>query len=214
MGILIVSDYPTCTHLAAPRILKTQKFICGLAHAPVVLSTDFVDACLSENKALDPLDYPLADVDGERRQQSTLSGALARAKDNNGKMLLGHTIYVTEAVHGGFETYKSIVQANGGKCMLYRARAPSTLRAGLEDESDASESGQPENVYLISGTTAEEGKLWPKFRQMVEAMGKIAMIVRTDWMIYMALSQDRDHWLDAYNLTDKDIGTVGFVHPL
>ncbi len=53
MGILVVNDYATCTHLAAPRILKTQKFICGLAHSPVVLSTDFIDNCLSEGKAMD-----------------------------------------------------------------------------------------------------------------------------------------------------------------
>lgn len=210
---MIVSDYASCTHLAAPRILKTQKFICGLAHAPAVLSTDFVDACLSENKAMDPQDFPLTDADGEKRQGSTLATAIARAKDNKGKMLRGYTIYVTEAVHGGFDTYKSIVEMNGGKCMLYRARAGSTIRVGLDDEPEASESGQPQHIYLISGATPEEGKLWPRFRQMVEGIGKTPMIVRTDWMLYMCLTQDRDRWFDAYELSDKDIGNEVFVHP-
>ena len=209
---MIVADYATCTHLAAPRILKTQKFICGLAHAPVILSTDFVDACLAQNKALDPLDYPLVDADGEQRQKATLSEALARAKQNKGKMLLHYTIYVTEAVHGGFDTFKSIINANGGKCMLYRARAPSTIRAGPGEDSDASESGHPEKVYLISGTTVEEAKLWPRFRQMVEGMRKVPTIVRTEWMLCVALSQDKHHWLDEYSLTDKDIGTTS-THP-
>lgn len=210
---MLVNDYASCTHLAAPRILKTQKFICGLAHAPVILSTDFVDACLSEGKVMDPQDYLLADADGERRQGSTLAAVMARAKDNKGMMLRGYSFYVTETVHGGFDTYKSIVMANGGKCMLYRGRAPSTIRAGLEDESDASESGQPENVYLVSGTTPEEGKLWPRFRQMVEGMGKTPMIVRTEWLLYMALTQDKDRWFDEYSLTDKDVGSADqFVH--
>ncbi|KAK4694778.1 hypothetical protein P7C71_g2853, partial [Lecanoromycetidae sp. Uapishka_2] len=208
MGILIVDDYATCTHLAAPRILKTQKFICGLAHSPVILSTDFIDICLSEGRAMDPHDYLLTDTEGEKRQGSTLATVLARAKENDGKMLRGQAIYVTENVHGGFDTYKSIVEVNGGKCMLYRARAPSTMRPGQDDESDASGSGQPEHVYLVSNTTPEEGKLWPRFRQMVEGMGKVPMIVRNDWLLFMALTQDRDHWFDEYSLSDKDIGTT------
>lgn len=212
--MLLNKEHASCTHLAAPRILKTQKFICGLAHAPVVISTDFIDACLSENRAMDPRDYPLVDADGETRQGSTLDDAIARAKANKGKLLRGHTIYVTEAVHGGFDTYKSIVEVNGGKCMLYRARAGSTIRAGLDDDSDASDSGQAENIYLISGTTAEEGKLWPRFRQMVEGMGRIPVIAHTDWLLFMALNQDRTYWRDAYNLTDKDIRSgAGTVQP-
>lgn len=183
-----------------------MKFICALAHAPVVLSTNFVDDCLSENRLLDPEDYLLEDTEGEQKMHFKLSDALVRAQKNRGKLLRGYSIYCTEFVHGGFDTYKSIVETNGGKCLLYRARAGtgSMLRAGLDEDSDASESSQPEKVYLISGKTLEEAKLWPKFRQMVEGMGKIPIVVAHDWMLNIALSQEM-HWRDDYALTEKHI---------
>ena len=161
---MVVSDYASCTHLASPRLLRTQKFICALAHAPVVLSTDFVDDCLSENKALNPDNYLLKDAEGEQRMDIKLSDALARAKENRGKLLKGYFVYCTEQVHGGFDTYKSIVEVNGGKCLMYRGRAGtgSTLRA-VDEDTDGSDASQPEYVYLVSGTTVEESKLWPKF---------------------------------------------------
>ena len=208
MGILCVADFASCTHLASPRLLRTVKFICALAHAPVVLSTKFVDDCLSENKLLDPDDYLLEDTEGEAKMDFKLSDALARAQKNKGKLLRGYSIYCTELVHGGFDTYKSIVETNGGTCLLYRARAGtgSTLRASLDEDSEASESSQPQYVYLVSGKTPEEGRLWPKFRQMVEGMGKTPVVAANDWILNLALSQEM-RWRSDYALTDKDIGT-------
>lgn len=206
MGILIVPDVATCTHLASPHILRTQKFICALAHAPVILSTTFVNDCLIKNKRLEPEDYLLQDTEGERRMGFKLRDSLGRAKGNKGRLLQGYSIFCTESIHGGFETYRSIAEVNGAKCLLYRARAGSTatLRAGLDEETGSPEPGTPGYVYLISGTTPEEAKLWPKFRQMIEGMGKSPLVVRHDWILDLALSQ-RHQWRDVYPLTDKDI---------
>ena len=206
MGILIVSDFASCTHLASPHILRTQKFICALAHAPIILSTDFVNDCLSQNKLLEQEPYVLQDADGEKRMGFKLSDSLALAKSNKGQLLSGYSVYCTENIHGGFETYRSIVEVNGGKCLMYRARAGSTatLRLALDEESDNSAAGTPGSVYLISGTTPEEAKLWPKFRQMIEGLGKNPLVVRHDWMLDLALSQ-RHQWREIYTLTDKDV---------
>ena len=208
MGILIVGDYASCTHLASPRIVRTEKFICALAHSPVILSTNFIEDCLSSNSRPDPTKYLLRDSDYENSAGYELSSALARAKENKGRLLRGYSIYVTEAVHGGFDTYKSIIQVNGGKCLMYRARAgsASTLRAGLDESTDESDSSQPEYVYLVSGTSHDEAKLWPKFRQMVTGSGKNPRVVRNDWLLNTTLSQEH-HWKDYYALTEKDIGT-------
>ncbi|KAF6221067.1 hypothetical protein HO133_002748 [Letharia lupina] len=206
MGILIVPDVASCTHLASPHILRTQKFICALAHAPIILSTDFVNDCLSQNKRLEPENYLLQDTESEKRMGYKLSDSLVRAKSNKGQLLRGYSIYCTELIHGGFETYKSIAEVNGGKCLMYRARAgfTATLRAGLDEEGDDSEASSPGYVYLISGTTPEEAKLWPKFRQMIDGLGKNPLVVRHDWIVDLALSQ-KHQWRDSYNLTEKDI---------
>jgi len=206
MGILIVNDYASCTHLASPRIVRTEKFICALAHSPIILSTNFIEDCLSNNTCLDPKNYLLEDSKYETDSQYRLSNALSRAKENKGRLLRGYAIYVTENVHGGFNTYKSIIEVNGGKCLMYRARAGSTTisRAGPDDDTDDSESSQPDYVYLVSGQTPEEAKLWPKFRQMVAASGKNSRVVRNDWLLNTTLSQQHQ-WRDVYALTDKDI---------
>ena len=207
MGILVVPDVANCTHLASPHILRTQKFICGLAHGPVILSTNFVDDCLSQGKRLEPERYLLQDTEGEKRMRLRLSDCLARAKTNKGQLLKGYLTYCTESIHGGFETYRSIVEVNGGTCLLYRARAGSTatLRAGLDEETGGSEAGTSGYVYLISGITPEEAKLWPRFRQMVEGTGRKPLVVRNDWILDLALLQKHQWRNDFYPLTDKDV---------
>lgn len=206
MGILITQDLTSCTHLASPRIVRTQKFVCALAHGPVVISDQFIDDCLANGGPLDPEDYLLEDEESETKSGYKLSDALLRAKENKGRLLRGYSIYVTEAVRGGFETYKSIIEVNGGKCLMYRARAATSLRTGVDEDTEESESGRPDFAYLISGQTHEEAKLWPKFKQMVEAAGKNPRVVRNDWLLNTALSQQH-HWQDFYALTEKDIGT-------
>ncbi|MCJ1475932.1 hypothetical protein MMC13_004596 [Lambiella insularis] len=207
LGIQITLDYKNCTHLAAPKILRTQKFICAIAHSPMVLSTAFIDACIEQTKHVRPEDYRLNDLEGESRHRLTLAGVTARANANKGHLLRGQNIYCTEHIYGGFDTYKSIVEVNGGRCLLYRARAGSvtTGRVGACNGVDEDEHvEEPEYIYLISGPKPEEQRLWPKFRQMVEAIGKLPRIVRTDWMLDLALSQQAPQWNESYEVTTED----------
>ena len=148
----------------------------------------------------------MRDLDYEQRSGYKMTDALARAKENQGQLLRGYSIYCTEAVHGGFETYKAITEVNGAKCLLYRARAGSNqfLRAGSAEVPSDAESDQPLDVFLLSGTTPEEGKLWPRFRQMVETNGKTPRIVRHDWLLNVSLSQQIVS-SDMYHLREKDI---------
>lgn len=202
LGILITLDAFSCSHLASPSIVRTQKFVCALAHAPVILSTAFVDDCLEKDELLDASDYLLNDKEGEKRVGFKLAQSLERAKANKGQLLQGYTVYCTENVHGGFDTYKAIVEVNGGKCLLYRAR--STTHVGRQNSGADREGRTPEHVYLISGTSADDAKMWPKFRQMVQDSGKIPRIVRNDWMLSLALSQEI-RWKEHYELSEKDV---------
>lgn len=187
--------------MAAPHIVRTQKFICALARAPVILSTSFVDQCLAKNELQPPENFILKDPESEKRLGFTLDEALGRAKANRQRLLEEYTVYCTEGLHGGFETYKSIIEANGGQCMLYRARAglvaPSRIcgQGGKDDPEDS------QIVYLISGTTHDETRLWPKFRQMVQSSDLTPRIVKADWMLDIALSQ-RIQWNDSYELIE------------
>ena len=155
---------------------------------------------------LPPKDFELHDADGEVRLGCKLAEVTARAKENKRQLLQNQVISCTEMVHGGFETYKAIIEANGGKCQLYRGRAISGNpgRAGGGDgDLGEMEHSTPEHLYLISGTTSDEAKLWPRFRQAAQGMGMLPRIVRTEWMIDLALSQ-KMNWRDQYELTDHD----------
>ena len=190
--------------MAAPHIVRTRKFICALARAPVILSTSFVDQCLARNELLSPTNFLLADPESEKRLGFTLNDALIRARANKQRMLQGLTIYSTEGLHGGFETYKSIIEANGGRCLLYRARAglvASSRTSGPDGASDGEGHEDSEVVYLISGFSPDETRLWRKFRQMVQSSGKMPRIVKTDWILDIALSQ-RVQWNDQYEMTE------------
>ena len=205
MGVLVTQDPTHCTHLASPSILRTKKFVCALAHAPIVISTDYVDDCLAKDKRLEPDDYLLNDPAGEQRLGFELSGALSRAKNHRGRLLRGMTIYCTEPVKGGFDTYKAIIESNGGRCLLYKARASSATvpkAAGPEEGSEGMAEDEVEYIYLISGLSAAEAALWDKFRSMVRATGKHPRVVETDWLLNSALRQEL-HWDEVYELTEK-----------
>lgn len=206
LGILISQDPATCTHVASPQIVRTQKFACAMARAPIVLSADFVDQCLAQNKVLRADDYILNDVDGEKRLGFKLADATTRAKENKGRLLRGYNIYCTEVIRGGFDSYKSIIEANGAKCMLYRGRAGSIAASRAGGGDDDYDDVEEEYMYLISGVSPEEKKLWPKFRTMVQGVGKVPRIVRSDWMLDLALRQEV-RWLDVYGLLNEDVET-------
>ena len=205
---MIAVDPANCNYVVAPRILRTAKFITALANAPKILSLDYLQDSLDRSERLNPDDYLLEDREGEERYDMQLSEAVARARANEGNLLRGQIIYCTENIVGGFETYKSIIAANGGRCLLYRARAGSITsgRAGGAEsaDDDDDEPEDPGYIYLISGPTRGEARLWPKFRKMVQNIGKIPRVVKTDWMLDLALRQ-QIRWIDEYEMTSDDI---------
>ncbi|KAL9604469.1 MAG: hypothetical protein Q9219_000434 [cf. Caloplaca sp. 3 TL-2023] len=206
LGILVTQEPTHCTHLASPNILRTKKFVCALAHAPMVISTDFVDDCLAKDDRLEPGDYLLNDPAGEERLGFELDAALSRARNHRGRLLRGTTIFCTEPVKGGFDTYKAIIDANGGKCLLYKARASSATAkaAGAEENSEGIAEGELDYIYLISGMSPAEKVLWSKFRSMVHEAGKRPRIVETDWLLNTALRQEL-HWDNGYELTEERV---------
>ena len=178
----------------------------------MIISTEFIDDCLAKDEWRDPEDYVLNDSAGEQRMGFKLSEAVSRAKNHRGQLLRGMPIYCTETVKGGFDVYKSIIEANGGKCLLYKGRAGSNAasRAGVEEEdtdamdTDAMDTDEPEYLYLISGHMPVEKALWPKFRQLVQGTKKLPRIVCTDWLLNSALRQEL-HWDEVYELKEGAI---------
>lgn len=192
LGIMVVQDARKCSHLAAPSVLRTPKFVNALAYGPVIVQIDFITQCLKKNELLDTDDFLLNDKEAEKRFGFSLEQSKDNAKTNKNKLLRGCHIYCVETIRGGFDAFKSIVDANGGDCNLFRGRVSyQAPREESDDESDDEHQSSRKEIYLLSSVAAEHQKLWPRFRQLVQNMGKTPRIVRVDWLLDMAMSQER-----------------------
>ncbi|PWY95082.1 BRCT domain protein [Aspergillus sclerotioniger CBS 115572] len=201
LGVLVVQDARRCSHLAAPSILRTPKFVNALAYGPVIMNIEFITQCLKRDELLDPADFPLKDEASEKKYGFSLEAAKANAKQNKNKLLRGYQIYCVETIRGGFDAFKSIVDANGGECSLFRGRVSYRSQREESDESSGDDDRSRKETYLLSSTAVDHVKLWPRFRQMVLSTGKTPRIVRVDWLLDIAMSQT-SHTADAYELNE------------
>jgi hypothetical protein len=198
MGILVVQDPSNCTHLAAPAMVRTQKFLCALATGPTIVSSDFIDTCIHEGEVPPVEDFQLRDQENEKRFGLKLKDVVSRARANKRNLLRRVPIYCTAEIPNGSDTYKAIVESNGGMFSVYRARGGPTIKPTSPEEDE----GEPDPVYLITGARPEERRLWPKFVEMAEAGNMIPRIVTSEWLLDVAMSQQLK-WNDKY-LAMKD----------
>jgi len=154
----------------------------------MVLSTDFIDACLEEDKLLDPRDFELDDKENEKRLGVSLKLSRSRAKKNQNRLLQGLSIYCAESIHGGFETFKAIVEANGGRCMPWRNRK-SAIIPSTRAESDGSADSEDSVVYLLTDKKEGNKSLCARFRETALNSRKTPLIIDPDWVIESAMSQ-------------------------
>ena len=209
LGVKLTQDAKEVDILIAPKILRTPKFVCALAGAPMVFHTDYLDAALEQRRLVDN-PATLQDRDAEERLGFKLEEALERAQVNDRKLFRGWSIFVTNDVSPGFETYKEIIQLNGGDAFLYRGRLGVTMSSGRvrNDPAAGNESQHQgdddefEYVYLVSGTSATEMRLWKTFREGAKKQNLTARIVRKDWLLSAAMSQ-QIKWDDKLALSEK-----------
>lgn len=169
----------------------------ALAAAPLVVDTEWLDSCLRNNKLPAEGTHLLKDRVQEDRLGFQLVDALDRAKRNNRKLLQGWQIFSTEGVTGGWETYKSIIESNGGMCTLYRGRSAMNAskrtfsRETQEEEAVANNQGDDEGdtLYLLSGESKKDKDLWVKFRELATKEDMVPKIVKSDWLLEVAMSQ-------------------------
>jgi hypothetical protein len=161
------------------------------------VSTEWFDYCIRNNKLPGANAHLLVDRVEEDKLGFKLEDAIERARKNNRKLLRGWQIFLTEGIVGGWQTYKDIIQANGGMCNLYKGRASMTAtkrtfpRETQEEEAVAENQGSDcgDTLYLISGETSKDMELWPKFRELAEKEDMVPKIVNTNWLLNVAMGQ-------------------------
>ncbi|KAK9240717.1 hypothetical protein V1525DRAFT_336300 [Lipomyces kononenkoae] len=176
-GVEIVESPEVATHVASPKISRTEKFLCALPRAPVVINTDFITKCLKENKMLDVNDYLLHDPEGEERNKCVLAEALSRAKERKVGPFHNMAINVTPGIKGGYDVMRHIIEANGGHCNLIRnARAKKYMAL-------------PKHPMILISSTEEAG-YFENFLRYAENDGHDAYIFSTEWILTGVLRMD------------------------
>lgn len=208
LGVFITDKYQKVDLLAAPKVVRTEKFVAALACAPTLISTGFLDYALKHGK-LPPVEkFPLDTSEYEKENKIKMKDALERAKQNKHRLLKDWTIFCTKNVRGGFDTFKNIIVANGGSCQAWTGRAtklnatkrkidaqPDEVSQNLrEDEGDV--------LYLISEAKKSEENLWESFRKLALSHDMIPRIVSTEWLLNVAIAQ-KMMWKDEWELKGK-----------
>jgi Regulator of Ty1 transposition protein 107 BRCT domain len=176
-------------------MVRTQKFLCALASGATILSSEFIDTCLEEGEVAPVEQFLLKDSDNEKRFKLKLKDAVKRAKINKRRLLQDVAICCTSDINNGPNTFKAIVESNGGTFYVYRGRGGFVLK------KDSDEDIIDEPLYLLSGVKPEEKKLWPKFEEMARAGGMQPRIVVTEWLLDTAMSQEM-RWDESYLTTN------------
>ncbi|KAH7095394.1 BRCT domain-containing protein [Paraphoma chrysanthemicola] len=206
LGLFITDDFKKVDLLCAPHPVRTKKFVAALACAPALVSTTYLDAALKNNKLPSPEKHALDVKDFEEANGFRMSEAVARAKQNKHRLLKGWTIFCTQNVAGGFDTYKHIVEANGGKCAMWKGRTMS-ITASKRSKNSASEESQNQAeddgniLYLISEPDKKEFGHWAKFRELAARENMVPRIVKTEWLLIVAMSQ-YVHWKEDWELNE------------
>lgn len=172
-----------------------MKFLCALASGPTFVDSNFIDVCVKTGKVPDVEDFLLRDKEAEEKFGLKLKDAVSRAKANKRNLLRRVPIYCTADIKNGSDTYRDIVQANGGTFAVYNGR-PFVKKTSPEEDD-----GPAEPVYLITGQTPKERALWAPFTETAIAGNMIPRVVDSTWLLEVAMSQ-KIKWDNTY-LADR-----------
>lgn len=110
-NVQLTDDPSVCTHVVAPRILRTEKFLLALANAPVYLPASFLQTA--------DFDKLLTDPATEQTLDRTITEILERARKAKGKLLEGYTFNFTPGLKGDFGTFNRLVRAHGANSSVF-----------------------------------------------------------------------------------------------
>ncbi|KKF92648.1 Carboxy-cis cis-muconate cyclase [Ceratocystis platani] len=183
-GIKLVEDGNPCQYLAAPKVLRTLKFLKTLARGPILINTSFIDGVLDQDTLLDPVDFLLQDEEYEKANNVNLQEAVARARINKGRLLAGVPIFCSDHVANGKDTYRAIAEANGA---TWREL---TARNVIKPEKPTVDGAPLEPVYLLSSNSPKEQRLYTRFVDMAVNGNMEPRIVLTEWLLAIAIKQE------------------------
>lgn len=154
-----------------------------------------MDTCIKTGDIPPVQKYILKDHESEKKYGIKLKDVVTRARANKRNLLRHVPIYFTEHIPQ-INTYRAIIEANGGTFAVYKGK-PTIRKVSAEEDT-----GPADPIYLLTGQRPEEKRLWSKFVEMAEAGNMIPRIVDTEWLLDVAMSQQQK-WNKKYDVTTQ-----------
>ncbi|KAF9499450.1 hypothetical protein BDN71DRAFT_1442113 [Pleurotus eryngii] len=176
LGVKIVEKASECTHLLAPHLVRTEKFLCAIAANAFILKSEWATASAAANELLPEEAYFLQDDANERKYNVKLSDVLLRAKSNQGQLFTKKTFHVTPKVSIDLKLLRNVIVANGGQ---------------MTTQAPTSRTFNKENKYLIS--CPEDASVWRPIAQH-------RPVYTTELVLSGALKQEVDWDADAFKV--------------
>jgi hypothetical protein len=208
LGLFITEDFKKVDILCAPHVVRTKKFVAAMACGPALVGSSYLDFALKNNKLPPPEKHPMDGREFEKEHDFKMTDAIERALQNKHRLFRDWTIFCSEKVPGGFETYKDIIEANGGKCALWKGRTTNItatkrlVNAAAGEESQNQKEDEGDVLYLISDANSKEFTNWAKFRDLAKKHDMVPRIVKTEWLLINAMAQ-YVHWKPEWELTEE-----------
>ncbi|KAF3000118.1 hypothetical protein E8E13_004120 [Curvularia kusanoi] len=208
LGLFITEDFKKVDILCAPQAVRTKKFVAAMACGPALVGSSYLDFALRNNKLPPPEKHAMDVRDFEKEHGFKMAEAVERALQNRHRLFRDWTIFCTDKVPGGYETYKDIIEANGGKCSLWKGRTTNItatrriINASAGEESQNQKEDEGDVLYLISDANSNEFTNWTKFRDLAKKHNMVPRIVKTEWLLINAMAQ-YVHWKPEWELTEE-----------
>jgi hypothetical protein len=207
LGLFITDDFKRVDLLCAPTVVRTKKFVAAMACGPTLVSSSYLDFAIKHNRLPPPEKHTLQAPDFEKEHGFRMSEAVERARQNKHRLLKDWTIFCTSSIAGGFDTYKDIIEANGGKCLDWKGKSTTAtaskrlINSSAGEESQNQKEDEGDVLYLISDPDQKQFPNWVKFRQLAAKHDMIPRIVKTEWLLIVAMAQ-YVHWKKEWELTE------------
>lgn len=173
-GIEIASDYTKCNVIVAPRVMRTEKFLTGLAAKPIaIVRPEFLKAVIEDPNAL--LEKYMLELD---ELPIKIPELLRRAKAQQG-LFKGIQFNVTLSVPGGANVLNRILTAHGMSHKVKMVKSP--LRAKQLLRSDDGK------CYLLT----QENTLTEEFLKVCDKQALDGVVVEWDWVVKCIFSMER-----------------------
>lgn len=142
--IHVTENAKLATHVIAPGICRTQKFLISIANGPILLNDNYLTDCIAARKQLPVENYLLCDAVGEAKFGRSISEIMERALEFKGTLLKGYTFNLTPGLRDDFMTFDQVVRAHGGTCI--EISTPSDIASLCKSSEDGS-------IILISSAS-------------------------------------------------------------